>query len=186
MLEWISQIDGQILLFIQDSLRTPVLTAFFSFFSIIGNSGIIWILLGLALLIFQKTRRAGLDMLLCLLFCFIVNNLILKELIARPRPYVTLDNLTIALDQFANLDAHSFPSGHACSSFACAYALTRAFGRKGALAYIPATCIALSRPYIGVHYVTDILAGALVGTLGAMLIYWLLGRLWPRRNPHRA
>ena len=180
MLAWIQQLDESILLFIQNNLRSPVATAILGFFSIIGNSGIVWILLGLLLLAFRKTRRPGLDMLLCLAFCFVINNLILKNLIDRTRPYEVIDGLTIAISRFTNLDPHSFPSGHACSSFACAFALTRAYGKKGALAYIPAVLISISRPYIGVHYLTDILAGAAVGTLGAVFAYWLSGKVKPR------
>ena len=55
-----------------------------------------------------------------------------------------------------------------------ALALTLAFGRRGAYAYIPAVLIAFSRCYVGVHYPSDVIAGAVVGTLVSWGVYVLL------------
>lgn len=64
----------------------------------------------------------------------------------------------------------SFPSAHATSSFAAACAYSRA--ASAAPLYAVATALALSRPYLGVHYPSDVLAGAVLGTVVA--------EVWPR------
>ncbi len=58
---------------------------------------------------------------------------------------------------------HSFPSGHAASSFACATVLAAAFPRLRVPLFVLAALIAWSRVYIGVHFPLDVLAGALIG-----------------------
>jgi len=173
MIPAIQNIDARILLYIQDFIRTPVLTGLLVFFSLIGNNGLVWIALGLVLLIPKKTRLGGFHMLLCLLAAYIVNDLIIKMLVARIRPYDVIDGLTILVKP---LSSYSFPSGHANSSFAAALALTLAFGKRGALAYIPAVLIAFSRCYVGVHYPSDVLVGMLMGTLVALITYRLIQR----------
>ena len=171
MIELMQNFDANALLYIQDFLRTPFLTPVMVFFSLIGNLGLLWIFLGLALLIPQRTRRGGFDMLMCLLAAYIINDLVIKGLVARVRPYDTIEGLQILVSP---LTSFSFPSGHANSSFAAALSLTLAFGKKGAWAYIPAVLIAFSRCYVGVHYPSDVFAGMLVGTLVAFTTYMLL------------
>lgn len=58
---------------------------------------------------------------------------------------------------------HSFPSGHAASSFACACVLAAAAPRFRVPLYVLAAAIAFSRAYVGVHYPLDVLAGSLLG-----------------------
>ncbi|MEA4894707.1 MAG: phosphatase PAP2 family protein [Oscillospiraceae bacterium] len=171
MIEILRNLDANALLYIQDFLRTPFLTPFMVFFSKIGNMGIVWIVTGLLLLIPKRTRRGGFDMLLCLIAAYAVNDLLVKPLVGRARPYETIEGLRILVSP---LSSYSFPSGHTNSSFASAIALTLAFGKKGALAYIPAVLIAFSRCYVGVHYPSDVFAGMIVGTLTALLTYLLL------------
>ena len=169
----IQSFDANALLYIQDFLRTPLLTAIMVFFSRIGDSGIIWIVTGLVLLIPRKTRRGGFDVLICLLAAFLINDYVIKVLVARIRPYDVINGLTILVPPESSF---SFPSGHANSSFAAALSLTLAFGKKGAIAYIPAVLIAFSRCYVGVHYPSDVFAGMLVGTLVSLAVYMLLRR----------
>jgi len=166
--------EGQFLLYVQDHLRTAWLTPVMTFLSFLGNSGLIWIVLGAVLLIFRKTRWAGLCVLLSLLLGFLVNNLLLKNIVARPRPYHAVPGLF----PLGALPADwSFPSGHACSSFAAATAMALTFGKKGAWCFVLAALIALSRIYVGVHYPSDVLAGALVGALTALFVNWGMQRL---------
>ena len=58
MLEPLLTLDGALLLWVQD-LRTPILNAFFSFYTQLGNAGLVWIILSAAMLIHPKTRKAG-------------------------------------------------------------------------------------------------------------------------------
>ena len=171
MIQSIQNLDTGALLYIQDFIRTPFLNAIMVFFSTIGNLGMLWIVLGLVLLIPKRTRRGGFDMLICLAVAYIINDLVIKEIVARLRPYDTIESLKILVSP---LKSTSFPSGHANSSFAAAMTLTLAFGKRGAWAYIPAAMIAFSRCYVGVHYPSDVFAGMIVGTLVAFAVYMLL------------
>lgn len=183
MMGAIQNFDASVLLYIQDYLRTPFWNTFFVIFSRLGDSGILWTALGLALLFPEKTRRHGFDVLLCLAAAFLISDCIIKPLVARPRPYNMIDGLTILV---APLSSYSFPSGHTNASFAAALALTLAFGKKGAWAYLFAALIAVSRLWVGVHYPTDVLCGALGGTLWAWFA-WILSHKYIRADflaPH--
>lgn len=167
MLEWIFSLDKAVLLFVQETLRCPVLNWIMVFFTTIGDAGVLWLALGLGLFLFRKTRRAGFDLILAVAVCWLINDPLIKNLVARPRPFTQIPGLEVLV---ALPGSFSFPSGHACSSLAAAFALRWGLGKKGGLFYIPALLIALSRIYVGVHYPSDVLAGALLGTLGAFLV----------------
>ena len=65
---------------------------------------------------------------------------------------------------------HSFPSGHAATSFACATVLSYYVPRYRVAFFALAVLIGLSRVYNGLHYPTDVLAGAVLGVLTALLL----------------
>lgn len=163
----IQEFDEAAILFIHEHLRNEILTPILKLFSYAGDGGMLWIVLGIALLIFTSTRRRGFVLLLALAATTGVNNLILKPIIARPRPFLTMEGLSVLIPK---LSSYSFMSGHSCSSFAAATAMTMLFGKRGAWSFVPATLIAISRPYLGVHYVTDIVCGAAFGALGAFAL----------------
>ena len=181
MLQFIQSIDETVLLFIQEHLRVAFLNQPMVWISSLGNAGIFWILLGLGLTIVPKTRKYGVLALSSLLICFLFNNLLLKNLVARPRPYIRLPELTMLMPCPSD---HSFPSGHACASFAAAGSLWRSMDRKWNALRIPALVlailIALSRLYVGVHYPTDVLTGTAVGLLGSFLVTKYLSPVYDR------
>lgn len=168
MFSIIQSADRAISLFFQESVRCGILDPIMTVITKCGNSGICWVILGIILLCIKKTRKEGFQLLITLGLCWCINDGIIKNVVARPRPFAVIPELT-TLVPFPT--SNSFPSGHACSSFAAAYYLTKAFGKNGAWAYIPAALIAVSRVYVGVHYMTDIICGAIVGTVGALLLF---------------
>lgn len=170
-MEALQLLDQNILLFIQEHIRLGWLNPIMVVITHLGEAGIMWIVLGLVMMFFKKTRRGGLIMLICLAFAWVINDFVLKELFARARPFNTIEGLTILVKAPGSF---SFPSGHSNASFACALALTMLYGKKGAWSFIPAALIALSRCYVGVHYPTDILTGAIVGTLLSLAAYKLV------------
>lgn len=168
----ITQIDLQILDFLQ-TIRTGFLDSIFVFITRLGDEGIIWILLTLGLLCFKKTRGYGIAMAIALISGTIIGNICLKNIIARPRPFVInpemLPNLIINPPS-----SFSFPSGHTLSSFESAVALFMCNKKAGIPAIILATLIGFSRNYLYVHYPTDVIAGAILGIaigIGAYFIY---------------
>ena len=157
------ELDGQILLFIQEHIRCGALDGAMRLVTTLGNAGAIWIVTAIALLCFRRTRRFGLACGLALLLGFAVTNLALKHIIHRIRPYDVISSLNILVKPERSF---SFPSGHATASFAAAWALFRLAPKKvGVPALLLAILIALSRLYVGVHYPTDVLAGAAIGIL---------------------
>ena len=110
MLDFLLNLDGNILLFIQEYLRNPIMTPLVKFITTLGNGGGIWIALTLLLLIIPKTRKVGWMMMTALLGTLLVNNIILKNLVARTRPYEVIAGLTYLVPKPGE---YSFPSGHA-------------------------------------------------------------------------
>lgn len=134
--------------------------------TILGDMGIVWIILTLILLIPKKTRRTGAAMAVALLLGLIFCNGILKNVVARPRPF-DMAKFTVAKENLlipAPTD-WSFPSGHTVSSTAASTALFKDHTVWGFLAFVLALTIAFSRLYLQVHYPSDVLAGLVLGFL---------------------
>lgn len=102
----------------------------------------------------------------------------MKYIIKRERPFVTYPYLEKASDG----GSPSFPSGHTEAAFATATSLSLAFPKWYVIvpSYIYAGSVGYSRMHLGVHYPSDVLAGALVGTASSYFTYrankWLQGR----------
>ncbi len=160
-------IDYNILLALQ-AVRTPFLDAVLSFVTSLGDKGFIWILLSVLLLYRKDTRRAGILCLLALLGSLIINNMILKNLVGRMRPYDRYEDLVPLIMRPVDF---SFPSGHTGSSFSAAGVMYAKLPRRyGVLAIVFAALIAFSRLYVGVHYPSDVLAGMATGLVIAVLV----------------
>lgn len=177
LLDIIHTFDYDILLQIFQHLRGGVSDTVWNAISTLGNYGALWIALAVLLLFFHKTRRAGIAMLAALVLSLLVGNVVIKEWVMRPRPFVTHPNLIALLDPG---DQWSFPSAHTLSSFAAATALCFYHRKSGLAAYIPALLIAFSRLYACVHYPTDVLAGLFLGVLCGLLAAWLTDRVIDR------
>lgn len=182
-MEWIGQLDQSLIFFVREHLTSPALDGIMLFFTTIGDGGLLWIAIGLGLLLFPKTRRIGLMLLIALFFTHLIGSVLLKNLFARPRPCVTFPDVPLLIPRPS---AFSFPSGHASSSFAGAAVLFFAAGKKAGIpALAAASLIAFSRVYLFVHYPTDILAGALLGLLIGW--FWVRALDWarPAKQPAR-
>ena len=162
------------------TIHTPLLDKILAFITSLGNASIIWIVLAVVLLILPKTRKAGIIVAAALLVDLILCNLILKNLVARVRPYDV--NTAIAILIKKPLD-FSFPSGHTAASFAAMTALFLAKMKKAWIAaLILAVLIAFSRLYFYVHYPTDVLGGIVVGILSGVIGYAIVEKLDKRRR----
>ena len=153
-------------------LRGPyfsITDQFLPFLSHLGDMGAVWLILALLLLLSKSTRKASLAIFCALIFSLLLNNIGLKNLFERDRP-CQIDGVLI--DLICPADA-SFPSGHAASSFASAFAVWFLNDLKlkplSLLMIALASAIAYSRIFLNVHYPSDCLAGLFVGLLCG---YW--------------
>ena len=172
--------DWGILHWIQNTIGCPFLDAVVPKLTMLGNAGIIWILAGLALLCSKKYRRQGALVLMGLLAGLLVGNIVLKNLVARPRPCWLDPSVRLLI---ASPTDYSFPSGH---TLVCFEAATVAFVRErkyiGICAYVIASAVAYSRLYLYVHYPTDVLAGIILGIIFGITASYLVDELLRRRK----
>ena len=170
------QIEFQILDALQ-KIHTPVLDGVMCLITSLGNAGIIWILLTIALLINPKIRRtkegtacrlfgesgrrSGCILLAALILDLILCNGILKNLFHRVRPYDIRTSIELLVKRPVD---YSFPSGHTAASFTAVVALDGEYSAWKSALFL-ACLFAFSSMYLYVHYPTDVLGGVLVGIL---------------------
>ena len=163
----ISAVEINVLLFIQDHIRNAVLDVIMPIITNIGYKGLVPILIILFMLIVRRYRAVGLTAMAAFIGNVLVVNVILKNIVARIRPYDSYDALNLLCDK---QDDFSYPSGHTAAVCCVAFVLFFCFPKKvGIPAVIVAVLVGFSRLYIGVHYPTDVLVGGLVGFLMAYL-----------------
>jgi membrane-associated phospholipid phosphatase len=106
---------------------------------------------------------------------------VVKHLVGRPRPRLDLP-VWEYFGPTLQSDMHSFPSGHAATSFAVASLLAARYPRAAPLWYAAATAIGLGRVVSGSHHLSDVLAGAVLGlVIGWSLAAWKHPPLGERR-----
>jgi undecaprenyl-diphosphatase len=156
--EWLYALQG---------IHNPVLDTIMEVLSNIGNAGIVWILLSLVLLIPKKFRKTGIQMLISIVVTFIIGNLILKNMVMRARPCQIDETVALLVTMPGD---YSFPSGHAMNGFTTSVALLYNDKKLGIPAVVLAALIAFSRLYNFVHFPTDVLFGAALGTVVALFV----------------
>ena len=182
MLSVLQTLDGGALLWIQENLR-GLLDPIVEGYTTLGNTGMMWIVLSLAMLCWKPTRKAGVAALAAMVLGLLCTNLVLKHVVARPRPWLDVAGLVPLIQE---PDPNSFPSGHTCAAFAAVSAWWRALPRRWMrwTGLVLAVCMGLSRLYVGVHYPSDVIAGALVGLFCGWAA-WKLLQLWEERRGSR-
>ncbi len=141
--------------------HTPGTERAVSRFSRLGEHGAVWTAIGMAGWALDPPRRPRWRRASTIVSATYVLNMALKWVVRRPRPQ--LPGLPALTGTPTKL---SFPSAHASTSFAAALRYSR-LGLPAGPLYALATGMALSRLYLGVHYPSDVLAGAALGTLVA-------------------
>ena len=192
-MEALLQLDGNMLLWIQENLRNEFLTPIVTFITHLGDHGYLWIALLLLLLVIPKTRKAGLIGAGALLLTFLLNNQLIKNLVGRTRPYEVIEGLTILIEKPGEF---SFPSGHTANSMCVGVVLwmisqqcAKLGDRKlyfpkaaGWFFLILSILIGLSRLYVGVHYPTDVIGGAVVAIFDACVVFGLYKKFFLKKN----
>jgi undecaprenyl-diphosphatase len=127
----------------------------------IGRGGFVW---AVAAIVRARVRprlgMAACQVILAVTVAWIIPDAVVKPLTARPRPFAATTQLTTLRE---HPGSYSFPSGHAATAVAGAYSLAAMWPAARPYAWVLATLITLSRAYLGVHYPTDLLGGALLG-----------------------
>ena len=132
----------------------------------LGDLGLVWVCIGFFLIAFPSQRRLGCELLLILVCSTLIGEGLIKHLVRRERPFEkesSYDPLT------RRPVTYSFPSGHTFSSFAAAQTLALGL-RGGSLFFLLAGLIGFSRLYLRVHFLTDVLAGAILGIVCSRLL----------------
>ena len=172
-----------------DGIMSPALNVIMTFITHLGDTpGIIWWVIAIPLLIPKKTRKLGILVIAGLAVSTVINNLILKELIDRPRPYDIDPQVWLDAGykyEWPNLikksGSASFPSGHTSTSIGAAFALLLGCKKKwlglGIPAFILSLLIGFSRIYVHVHYPSDVVVGALVGIISGVLAWLLIAKV---------
>ena len=170
-------LDFNILFWIQNLIRNDVFDVIIPFYTSLGEDGIIWIALGLILLIPKKYRKTGIMVLAALLVMLVVNNIVLKNLIARPRPCWTYPEMVQLVH---NPSSYSFPSGHTTSAFAVAFTVFSQHKKLGKVIIVMAAIMAFTRLYVFVHFPTDIYGGILVAAAITTFVCFMEKKISPR------
>ena len=131
-----------------------------------GNNALVWVVLNLALAAVDWERHE--QWLICAALgpIAIGLNFVVKAIVKRPRP-----DLGPGLPPLGGAPSSlSFPSAHATSSFAVATAMTRVDSVAFPFVFTLALTISLGRPYLGMHYPSDVLVGAVLGTILGLVV----------------
>jgi membrane-associated phospholipid phosphatase len=130
----------------------------------------------------QRSLLLGLGTRLQFLFCAVLVSVLVGELIkyvvGRGRPFVGGQANAFNFSHFAGTEAYaSFPSGHAITAFALAFAVSALWPRARIAMLVYALVIAATRLLLLAHHPSDVVAGALIGTVGTMAVrYWFAAR----------
>ena len=154
----------KVLLWIHENLSCAFLDIFMPLVTMFGQAGIFYITVAVLMMVFPKTRKVGIMLGIALLCGLLICNIGLKPLVARTRPYdfYPIDFQTL----LPQLHDYSFPSGHATAVVEAAVVFLLRGNKKYSIpALVIAILVCLSRMYLFFHYPTDVLAGAVVGTV---------------------
>ena len=149
-----------------------VLTPFNRLITLLGEKGILFFLLAVVLMLFPRYRRTGVCIFGAVCCGALITNIILKDHVARPRPFETVDQFR-QWWQFIGApgeEGFSFPSGHVTAAAAGAVSLCLMRGKRW---FIPGAVWVLlmmfSRNYLMAHYPSDVLFALLIGVFSAFV-----------------
>lgn len=151
-----------------------IFTPLFKAVSIVGTKGIIFFVAALILMTFAKTRKQGVCMFGALAIGAIIASLILKNSVARIRPYDASAEYAAFWEYVkgSKSDSFCFPSGHTTMIMAAMTAMFMCFNKKWSwVGFLGVILMGVSRVYLMAHYTTDVIGGIIVGLISAAIAY---------------
>lgn len=164
MIDVLYQLDVSILYFFNHTITNPVFDKFFIFITDVKNWYLTYFVLFLILII--KGGRIGklsaAFMILLIITSDQFSSHLLKNIFERVRPCNALPDVRTLIGCRGTF---SFPSSHAVNNFAAATFFAMIFPKYKWILFVSAFFVAISRPYLGLHYPSDTLGGMIIGSI---------------------
>lgn len=166
----IRDIDVHIAFLMTQFYQHHIMNEIMKFISMCGDFGMSWLVIILITNMIDQTRAMSIDMLIALIAATLIGQVTIKSIVRRKRPCHTYPEVELLITTPSDL---SFPSGHTTSSFACSTVMMLYNPILGIIGYIYATLTAISRLYLFVHYLSDVITGICLGIVIGILTFLL-------------
>ncbi len=174
--------DMSVFTFFGEQIQSAFMNIVAEFITFFGGSEFVMpmAVVGALLIPFKKTRKFGMAVFFAIIVGTILTNLIFKPMFDRPRPYVYYAENPLFMSWYEFAGAHvesdkSFPSGHTTAAFEIGIALFLVFNKKFSWIFpVCSVLVGLSRIYLMVHYVTDVMGGMVVGIIAGVAGYYIM------------
>lgn len=169
MIDFLYSIDLSIFYFINHTLSNPIFDKLFPYITNVKHWFIAYIILW-GILFFKGGRLgkiASIGIILLIATSDQISSNFLKHYFERIRPCNFLEDANLLIH---STKSFSFPSSHAVNNFAVAFYIYKLYPKLKWIVFVVAALMAFSRPYVGVHYPSDILIGSIIG-IGIGYIY---------------
>jgi len=153
-----------------------VATPLMKLITLLGEKGLLLFILAFLFMCFARTRDLGVCIFGAVCCGALITNIILKDTVARPRPFETVEQFRqwwVFVGSPAE-DGFSFPSGHVTAAAAGMTAISLMKGRKFVLpSVIIVVLMGISRNYLMAHYPSDVLFAILIGTASGFIAWFI-------------
>lgn len=170
LIKKIKEKDIQFAFYITQFYKHRILNDIMIFITSCGDFGMSWLIIILITNMIDSTRTMSIDMLIALIAATLIGQITIKSLVRRKRPCHTYQEVDLLIPVPSDL---SFPSCHTMSSFACSTVMIFYNPLFGILGYIYASLTGISRLYLFVHYLSDVICGMILGILTGIIVYIL-------------